>query len=406
MHVIISGMCVADIYTGAVILISMVHAFEDLHKLSSTKGKVQDIRSGLSLRTFAYSIAYFLVPIYMIYNGMGFEFTALFFLIMSLIGAVFSPASVFLAKRVGFKPVILLSIPFSIIFFAMVYEMGGGGFNPLLAALFGGIGEALYFTSVNLDFVQNAKAEHRGHNIGSLDSFFKSSAVLGPVFGGWVVANYGFGLMFGMALMFLMLSMLESLKVDVYKGKGNFRFFPERIFDKENWKYFFLFIAYGAVSAAEWFLWPLFVFLLLSDFISVGVSFALVALGTAVFVGVFRNTASLYDSFAFMKVGAAVYALSWVLRANSYGASLADIYGLSFLAGAVIVLVQIPFFTDTVERAKEWNAVEFVVFREISAGIGRALFFGVVLLAVVYGVSAFTVGFIVAAVASLAFLML
>jgi len=302
--------------------------------------------------------------------------------------------------------VILLSIPFSIIFFAMVYGLGGGGFDLLVAALFGGIGEALYFTSVNADFVMNSKAEHRAHNIGSLDSFFKASAVLGPVFGGWVAANYGFGLMFGMALMFLMLSMLEALKMDVYKDKGNFRFFPERIFDRENMKYFFLFIAYGAVAAAEWFLWPVFVFALFSDVMTVGMSFALVALGTAVFVGFFRNTASLYDSFAFLKVGAAAYALSWVLRANGYGANVVDIYALSFLAGAVIVLVQIPFFTDTVERAKEWNAVEFVVFREISTGIGRALFFGAVLLAIIYGMSAFTAGFIVATIASLGFLMI
>lgn len=399
-------MYAADIYTAAVILISMVHAFEDLHKLSSTRGKVQDIRSGLSLRMFAYTIAYFFVPVYMVYNGPGFEFTALFFLLMSLLAAVFSPAAVLLAKRVGFKPVILLSIPFSIIFFAMVYGMGSREFNPLLAALFGGIGEALYFTSVNADFVLNAKAEHRGHNIGSLDSFFKSSAILGPVVGGWVVANYGFGLMFGMALMFLMLSMLEALKIDVYKGKGNFRFSPERIFDEGNMKYFFLFIALGTVSAAEWFLWPLFVFALISNFMAVGMSFALVALGTAIFVAVFRNTASLYDSFAFLKAGALLYALSWVLRANSYGASIADVYGLSFLAGTVIVLVQIPFFTDTVERAKEWNAVEFVVFREISVGIGRAVFFGALLIALIYGMSAFTAGFIIATVASLGFLMM
>ncbi|MEA3438458.1 MAG: hypothetical protein U9R43_18485, partial [Thermodesulfobacteriota bacterium] len=79
-------------------------------------------------------------------------------------------------------------------------------------------------------------------------------------------------------------------------------------------------------------------------------------------------------------------------------------YALSFLSGLVIVLVHIPFFTDTIERAKERGVVEFIAFREFVVCAGRVAFFGVFFWALACGWPVFDIGFLAAAAASLLFL--
>ncbi|MFH1432285.1 MAG: MFS transporter [archaeon] len=379
----------------------MVHTYEDLHKLSNLCGKMQDLYSNLALRIFAFSILSVFLPIYFLSIGMSIEYIIVFFLLLFMSVAVFSPVALVVAQRVGLKNTVIISLPFSIIFFALIYKMGEGFVIPAyVIAFFGGIGEAFYFTAINLDFALNTKKEHRGYNIGALDSFFKSSAVFGPVFGALVIANYGFELVFGFAILLLMLSLIPALQVKVYRE--SFRYRMNRIFNRGNVRYLFVFFAYGVVSAAEWFLWPLFVFFALSDVMGVALAVALVAVGTGIFVGLFRFVSSNCTVPAFLKVGAIVYAVTWVLRANS--SFPVDIYALSFLAGLVIVLVHIPFFADTIERAKEVGVAEFIVFREVAVCMGRIAFFGVMLVAIVYGYPWYVAGFFAATAASLLFL--
>lgn len=380
----------------------MNHSFEDLHKLSKLRGNMQDLYSNLLLRTFAYSIISVFVPIYLFHVGMSFEYVFLFFAALFFAVAIFTPIAIVVAERIGLKNTLVVSLPFSILFFLMIYKMGCGEFYPMyIIAIVGGIGEAFYFSALNVDFALNSKTDHRGYNIAGLDSFFKSSALFGPVFGAWVIVSYGFELVLGFVMLLLMLSVIPALQVNVYRDSFVFSF--KRVFLWENVRYLFAFFSYGVVSAAEWFLWPVFVFFVLHDVMLVALAVALVGLGTALFAGLFQRVSSSYSVSAFLKVGAIVYALSWVLRANSFNAL--DIYTLSFLAGLVIVIVNIPFFTDTIERAKEKGVVEFIVFREIAVCLGRVAFFGAMLLALGLGIDALIFGFAVAAIASVGFMV-
>ena len=379
------------------------HSYEDLHKLTSLRGKMQELYSNLALRTFAYSCVSFFVPIYLLFFlGLSFEAVALFFVVFFGVMALFSPVALILSQRIGLKNVVVVSMPFSILFFVMLYRMGDGLSFPLwLAALVGGVGEALYFTALNIDFALNTKKEYRGYNIGVLDSFFKSSALFGPVFGAGVIVYFGFELLFGLMILVLMICLIPALQVRVRREEFRVRF--SRIFGLKNVRYMFAFFAYGVVSAAEWFLWPVFVFALFGDVWGVALAVALVALGSAVFAGFFRFALLRYSASAFLKVGALVYAVTWVLRVNS---SLAvDVYALSFLAGLVIVIVHIPFFSDTIERARERGVAEFICFREIAVCLGRVAFFGGVLFALAQGFSVYAFGFAVAAVACGLFLV-
>ncbi len=385
------------------------HSYEDLHKLTNLRGKMQQLYSNLALRTFAFSCVSFFVPIYLLFfRGLSFESVALFFVVFFAVEALFSPLALVLSQRIGLKNTVVVSMPFSILFFVMLYRMGDELLLPLwLVALVGGAGEALYFTALNIDFALNTKKEYRGYNMGALDSFFKSSALFGPIFGALVIVYFGFELLFGLVLLVLMLCMIPALQVRVRREKFRIRF--SRVFGVRNVRYLLAFFAYGVVSAAEWFLWPVFVFVVLSSgamnvscLMNVALAVALVGLGSAVFAGFFRLVSSRFSVSAFLKVGALLYAVTWVLRANSSVAI--DVYALSFLSGLVIVLVHIPFFTDTIERAKERGVVEFIAFREFVVCAGRVAFFGVFFWALACGWPVFDIGFLAAAVASLLFL--
>ncbi len=382
---------------------SLDHSYEDLHKLTSLQGKMQKLYSNLALRTLAFSCISFFVPIYLLfYIKLTFETVALFFAVFFAVMAVFSPIALVIAQRIGLKNAVVVSLPFSILFFVMLYRMSDGLMFPLwLIALLGGIGESLYFTALNIDFALNTKKEYRGYNIGVLDSFFKSSALFGPIFGAGVIVYFGFELLFGLTLLVLMLCLIPALQVRVRREK--FRISFKRIFSLKNARYMPAFFAYGIMSAAEWFLWPVFVFVALNDIWSVALAVALVAFGTAIFVGFFRHAALKYSLSSFLKAGALIYSITWILRINSTTAL--DIYTLSFLAGLAIVIVHIPFFTDTIERAKERGVAEFICFREIAVSLGRVAFFGAVLIALVNGWSVFAIGFAVAAAACLLFLV-
>ncbi len=380
----------------------MDHSYEDLHKLTSLRGKMQELYSNLALRTFAFSCISFFVPIYLLfYIKLTFGTVALFFAVFFTAMAVFSPVALVIAQRIGLKNAVVISLPFSILFFMMLYRMSNGLMFPLwLIALIGGIGESLYFTALNIDFALNTKKEYRGFNIGVLDSFFKSSALIGPIFGAAVIVYFGFELLFGLTLLILMLCLIPALQVRVRREK--FRISFKRILSLKNARYMPAFFAYGIMSAAEWFLWPIFVFMALNDIWGVALAVALVAFGTAIFVGFLKSAALKYSLTSFLKAGALIYAITWILRINS--ATALDIYTLSFLAGLVIVIVHIPFFTDTIERAKEIGVAEFICFREIAVSLGRVAFFGAILIALTSGWNVFAIGFAGAAAACLLFL--
>jgi len=382
---------------------SLDQSYEDLHKLTSLRGKMQELYSNLALRTLAFSCISFFVPIYLLfYINLTFETVALFFAIFFTVMAIFSPIALVIAQRIGLKNAVIISLPFSILFFMMLYRMSDGQMFPLwLIALIGGIGESLYFTALNIDFALNTKKEYRGYNIGVLDSFFKSSALIGPVFGAGVIVYFGFELLFGLTLLVLMLCLIPALQVRVRREK--FRISFKRIFSPKNARYMPTFFAYGIMSAAEWFLWPVFVFVALNDIWGVALAVALVAFGTAIFVGFLRSAALKYSLSSFLKAGALIYAITWILRINCTIAL--DIYALSFLAGLAIVIVHIPFFTDTIERAKERGVAEFICFREIAVSLGRVAFFGVILIALANSWPVFSTGFAFTAAACLLFLV-
>ncbi len=358
---------------------------------------MQELYNNLILRTFAFSCVSFFVPIYLLfYINLTFEVVVLFFAVLFSVMAAFSPIALVIAQRIGLKNAVVVSLPFSIVFFLMLYRMGEGMMYPLwIIALVGGIGESLYFTALNIDFAINTKKEFRGYNIGVLDSFFKSSALVGPVFGAGVIVYLGFELLFGVVLVVLMLCLIPALQVRVRREKFGISF--KRIVCLENARYMPAFFAYGVMSAAEWFLWPVFVYAVLDDVWGVALAVALVAFGSAIFAGFFRSAGLKYSLSSFLRCGALIYAITWVLRVGSSVAL--DIYLLSFLSGIVIVLVYIPFLTDTIERAREVGVAEFICFREIAVSLGRVAFFWVLVMALAQGWSVYALGFGVAAVA-------
>ena len=126
-------------------------------------------------------------------------------------------------------------------------------------------------------------------------------------------------------------------------------------------------------------LWPLYIFLELGDYLSLGVIGTLMALISAFLIFIIGKKSDVLGKHKVVHASAVPEALVWIFR--GFVASFAGIIGMSLFQSLTSSSLQAPLMALEYNHANDKGAVlEYFLWRQLFVGMGRTLLIGFILL--------------------------
>lgn len=364
----------------------------------------------ISIRNLALGMVLLFEPIYIYLSfEKSLPLTILFFaLIYGFYGFLAPFGGKFMAK-IGPTKSILVSLFFYFGYYLSLFLFPVSAWFIPLSIFLAVAATLLFWPAFHTDFARFSSTKGRGGDVGRLNVIRILPLIVSPIFGGWVLALFGYPVLFTVVLAVLLASIIplfyaretHEVYTDSYKGAW------KRAWKKENIGTSIAFIANGLEVTVSSLFWPLFLFSLAITFEFMGAiaSFALVI--STLFMLYVGRVSDTQERPWLLNVGALWTGISWIIKffvGTTFDAFLAHtLYRISRSAAGV------PFQTFFYEKAagKGEEADEFIVNREIVVNVSRfvllllaALLFWVFpslsVNAMFFGAAVFSLGFMFA----------
>lgn len=310
-------------------------------------------------------------PIFL-YAVLGFSINQvmLFTAIVYGVYIVFIPWGGKIASFYGYKHAIALSVPFQIIYWAMLIASQDASHLAFAAGIFYGLSKSLYWPGFHSLMARYADQGQVGREFGVVYALISITHIAGPFLAGYISQNFGFTASFIIVMILQAGSLLPLFKAkEVFLPKvysysqtlALYRQFPKK--------------ALGYLGFGEEMLvlniWPIFIYIVVKNYEEAGLlatGSSLVAALLALIVGKITDQ---YSKRILIKLGAFFTAMIWIARyiANSAG----TVFATDTMSRASKEMAFIPISTATYIRAENTHVVPYVVFFEQSLAIGKLL---------------------------------
>jgi len=335
--------------------------------------ELNELYMSIAIRAFALALAGVFIPVYLYQLGYSFTTIFLFYGILGLITAFFSLVSVKVFSKVGLKHCMLISIPFLIILFALLYTLKTFRWNPLLLSLVYGIHAAFFWVPYHIDFAKFSNKKQRGKEVGFSKITASIFAALGPLVGGLILAFFGFHVLF----IVVVLSLIGSI-IPLFLTKEisqPFHFSVKKFFHGQKLKEIFGFVGYGAEVRLGWVVWPLFIFLFIleEEYLSLGVISSLALFSGMIFTFLAGKLSDMKKRKKILKIGAGANAIIWIIKSfivTPLQVVIADIF-----YGATQATMHVPFDSISYDKARKRNIIGIILQREFYINLGAFLMF-------------------------------
>jgi MFS transporter, YQGE family, putative transporter len=319
------------------------------------------------LRSLGFSMINLFLPIFIFGLRNSLFDLITFFFFQFLTALIFSPFAAKLSTKIGNAHTMLFSSPFLILFFFLLYY-----FNPLKIGLVFlgfliGFSEAFFWLPFHEEFSFISKTKKMGKEIGVYRIFGVIIAMLGPALGAIIIVFLGFNFLFLLTILLLLICQIPLLLSKDIKPRQKFVF--KNIFKLEKFPDFLQHISIGAISFSTMVLWPLFLFLIIIDFLIIGSISILAQFANIFMIFVVGKKINSKNSIIINKIGAVLFSLTVIIRAfvsNIFQATIVWIFG-----GIFWPLFSIPVESRVYEKSKHSNKLEFFVARELFLNLGR-----------------------------------
>jgi MFS transporter, YQGE family, putative transporter len=346
--------------------------FKHLHLIKSVFNReLSEIYISGALRDLALSMAGIFVPIYL-FVDLKYPFlkVVLFFLIYALSLALSSLLAAKFTAKYGIKHGILISMFTMVVYIILLATLPYHNLY-ILTALIWGASVSFYWVSFHADFAKSSDRRYRGQEVSIwfITSYF--GILLGPILGSVIIVYLGFITLFVIVSLILLLSTLPLfLSSEIYEPV---KFSYKYLFNKSHLKETYFYLIYGMRIMVGQLALPLFIFLLLGKYISLGAIASFATLGamiTGYFVGKFSKTEK--SDKIILKYGSLFHSLGWffILFVKTFvQIAIVNVYlAISF------IFIDIPHYASMYTKArKEKNMMEYIVYRELTIGFGRVL---------------------------------
>lgn len=275
--------------------------------------------------------------------------------------------------KLGTTKSILLSLFFYFGYYVSLYLFSASLWFVLASLVFVVPAMLLFWPAFHVDFARFSSQERRGKEVGRLNVISLVPLIVSPALGGWVLASFGYPVLF-----IVVLAVLLASSVPLFYSKETHEVYEDsykqawrRMFKRANWGTSAGFMFDGLETIIYFIFWPLFLFFLAISFDSIGGIASLALVASALFMLYVGRISDTKERPWLLNIGALWVAVSWVLKffiGNFFDALLAHtLYRVSRSAA------QIPFQTYFYEKValKGPEADEFIINREIIVNVSR-----------------------------------
>lgn len=336
--------------------------------------KLHQVYFSVSFRAFALSLLGIFIPLYLFHElQFTLEQTLGFYIFYSVVLALSTPLAAKFSARFGMKHAVLLSIPLYLFFLLFLLLLPLVRVSLLFPAAFLGVSIAFYWMGMHLVIFKNSTQKHRGEVIGKQKALSVLGAVAGPLLGGLIISAFGFKVLFLTAAGILLLSAgFLFLSKDAHQP---YHFSFRSLFT--DWKSSLFFASQGSRVVAEGVVWPLFIFLLLGDYFSLGFLGTFLAAISATLLWIVGKGSDHASKRVLVRWIAPLDSAAWFLR--SLVNTFPQILGVTFLSALAEGLREAPLSALEYDKARG-NITAYFVHREIFVCLGRIFLLTLVLL--------------------------
>ncbi len=373
------------------------------------KREASQFFTSIAIRSLALGMILIYEPIYLYsYFDNSLSFTLLFF---GAIHGLYGLLAVYggrLMARIGLKHNMLFSHFFFFAYYLSLFFLYSYIWLLPLAIILKAIGMTLFWPAFHTDFVRFSERNYQGREVGKMNIAFSVPTILSPVIGGIILNVASYSTLFITVLVVLFTSsipMFLSRETQVVYS-DSYQKAWQRIFKKENRKISFAFIADTLEMGINYYLWPLFMFILAISYTTMG-GITTFALGAAALFTLYmgRMSDTISNRVWFLNIGSILTSVSWIIKyfvVNPFDAFLAQtLYRICRISASIPFQT---FFYDKISlRGKE--ADEFIVYREVLTNLSRFFFF-LILAGIFLFFPKVNIAFIIAAILSFGFMLM
>ncbi len=314
-----------------------------------------------------------------------------FFLIISGLYAFNLPwFARFLFNRVGLKKLMLLSTLSIGIYLASFFYLSEHGlvwWLVFLALFCSVLNKLMYWVPYHIELAEFFDKHHRGRQLSFFGILVSLVSVILPIFSAWVIAKFGFSVLFLMALVVLVFSVWPLMFIPSPKVDFSFSYWEtlKKLLHKKHFKTNLAYFSYGFQDAVGLVVWPIFIFMLLNgNYLEVGGVTAGIMLMTVILKYIMGEATDRFDKKKLIRNGSFLYGLGWVLRAlvqNAFHVFFVGVYH-----NFVSIFMRTPFEALSYEIAADSGHYvdEFTALKEMAFHLGKAALYIVALILLMY----------------------
>ncbi len=351
------------------------HGLYFLHFLHNKE--LGELYISIALRFLALSMIGLFIPIYLLYEiGLSLSLVLYFFIMLAFFFALSSILAAYVASRIGFKHLILASVPFHIALILMLALLENFRIPLFLIAAVGSIAVGFYWIGHHADLTRFTKKKKRGQQVGFSFFVVGISAMIGPLLGGLILTKFNFIVLFILASVLLLLSTIPLFFTGDFYQKTPFS--AKEIFKGKRVRDALAYVAQGIEIGTIGILWPIFIFSLLGAYFAIGLIGTLSALMSSAASMIIGKVADKVGRRKVLRIGSFSLSSLWFFR--SLVSSVPHVY-LVTIFSFVSDIAGLPMDSVSYTKARySKNATSFLVFREIFINLGKIISYLVLLI--------------------------
>lgn len=260
----------------------------------------------------------------------------------------------------------------------------------------------VFWTPVHTDMAKFTDKKNRGRELGTFEALTYFINALGPIFAGWVIVNYNYDVLFIIAILLFLISVIPFSQMPHTHERFSWGVLQtwRKFFHKKRRRTVVAYMGNGAETVVDAVVWPIFIFeLLKGNFLEVGAISSLIVVVTIFLQLLAGKYTDKLNKDRMLHWGSAFYAIGWIVKA--FISTALQVFFVSTLHNFSRIFSRTPFETIMYERAVEQGHYidEYAVIHEMAIQIGKVAVLVIILSALNF--ASLPVAFLFAALASL-----
>ncbi|HEX5455966.1 MAG TPA: hypothetical protein VFW77_01230 [Candidatus Saccharimonadales bacterium] len=349
-----------------------MHALGHHHYHAARLAGLAKINALHSLRSIAEGVSSIFIPLFLLSQGYSLTSVLGYLCLFSLFWLLTQSAGAWIVKKAGIRRTIALSFFSNITQYILLFSLGSYHVPLYAIAFFGGLAVSLYWLPFRIAFIQLLAHHNRGKSVGVSNALLILAGGITPAIGGGIATLFGADALYGAAIVMFLLGLIPLFLMRNFKTPESR---PVKI--REILPDLIANGAFNVDDAVEYNIWPLFIFLFIPSYASVG-ALASVSLISAIVISLYAGAREKRKSiYQYMRAGSRLAGIANFSRILAQGALY--IFGVNFVSGSGKSLALTPYITRYCING-ERHGITYLNLMLIAGAMGWTLYFGILAL--------------------------